>query len=73
MLDPRSTLGVEPGSVVIAIGRVPAHPGAGGNQQAQLGAHEFARANQQDLAALQIQEHRQKAHPTLAFPKSGVD
>ena len=43
-------------------------PCARRNQQAQFRAHEFARSNEQHLAALQIQEHRQVAHPILAFP-----
>ena len=32
-----------------------------------------AGADEQHLAALQIQEDRQIAHPTLAFPNEGVD
>ena len=58
---------------MIAVGRKPADLRAGRRQQAQFRAHEVARSNEQHLAALQIQEHRQIAHPTLAFPNLGVD
>ena len=59
--------------IAIAVGRVPAHPRARGQQQAQLGAHQLACAEQQDRAGLQIEENRQESHSILRFPRSGVD
>ena len=71
-LDPRGVRGVETSQIMIAVGRKPADPRARRNQQPQFRAHEFARSNEQHLAALQIQEHRQVAHPILAFPNFGA-
>ena len=71
--DPGGVVGIEASQVMIAINGIPAHPCARGNQQPQFCAHEFARSDEQHLAALQIQEHRQIAHQTLAFPNPGVD
>ena len=68
-----ASVGVETSQIMIAVGRKPADPRARRNQQAQFRAHEFARSNEQHLAALQIQEHRQVAHPILAFPNLGLD
>ena len=72
-LDPCDVCWLEAGQIMIAVGRKPADPRAGRNQQAQFCAHELARSNEQHLAALQIQEHWQVAHQTLAFPNLGVD
>jgi hypothetical protein len=57
---------------VIAIGREPAHARAGGHQQAQFGARQFASADQNDRAGLQIKEHGQKAHRNSASPTPGL-
>ena len=72
-LDPRGIRSVEPAQIMIAVGRKPADPRAGRCQQAQFRAHELAGADEQHHAALQIEEHGQKSHATLASPTSGVD
>ena len=57
---------VDRGDVVVAVG-------TGRSEQPQLRTSEVTRSDEQHLAALQIQKDRQIAHPTLAFPKQGVD
>jgi hypothetical protein len=72
-LDPREVVRSQSCQFVIAVGRIPADLSAGRRQQPQFCARELTRSDEQHLAALQIQEDRQIAHPTLAFPKWGVD
>src|SRR6202163_62290 len=57
----------------MTVGRKPANPSAGGGQQTQFRACEIAGSHEQHLAALQIEEHGQESHATLASPTSGVD
>jgi len=71
--DPCGVVGIEASQIMIAIGGMPADPCTRGDQQAQFCAHEVTRSDEQHLAALHIQEHRQIAHQTLAFPNLGVD
>ena len=72
-LDPRGVVGIKACEIMIAVGGIPTNLRARRRQQAQFCAREVARSNEQHLAALQIQEHRQIAHQTLAFPNLGVD
>ncbi len=71
-LDPRHVLGGKAGEVMIAVGREPADLRTGSGEQPQFGAREVARSNEQHLAALQIQKHRQIAHQILASPTWGL-
>jgi hypothetical protein len=57
---------------MIAVGREPADLRTGCREQPQFGACEIARSNEQHLAALQIQKHRQVAHQLLASPILGL-
>ena len=61
-----------PADIMIAVGRKPADPRTGRRQQPQFGAREIARANEQHLAALQIEKHGQESHATLASPTRGL-
>ena len=70
--DPRHVVGGEAREIMIAVGRIPADLRAGRRQQAQFGARELARSDEQHLAALQIEEHRQKPHQILASPTPGL-
>ncbi len=64
-----ASVGLEAGQIMIAVGGIPADLRARGNEQPQFCAHELARSNEQHLAALQIQKHRQVAHPDTRFPQ----
>jgi hypothetical protein len=52
---------------------VPADARTGGGQHAQLGAREFAGADQKHRTGLQIEKYRQIAHADTRFPDFGVD
>ena len=70
--DPRRVSGIKPADIMIAIGRVPADVRPGRSKQAQFRPHQFAGADEQDRAGLQIEEYRQIAHAILASPHSGL-
>ena len=71
--DPRRFGGIDPGQIMITVGRKPANPRPGLCQQAQFRTHQLAGTDEQHYAALQIEEHGQESHATLASPTSGVD
>src|SRR5437763_8740836 len=58
---------------MIAVGGVPTNPRAGRCQQAQFGPRQIARSNEQNHAALQIEENRQKSPSVTRFPNLWVD
>ena len=72
-LDPRRLVSAKTCQVMVAVGRVPANLRARGGQQAQFRARQIAGADEQHHAALQIEEHGQESHATLASPTPGVD
>ena len=72
-LDPRRVRGVKSAHIMIAVGRKPADARAGRSQQAQFRARQFAGADEQHRAGLQIEKYRQESHATLASPTFGVD
>ena len=55
--------------IMIAVGRVPAHPRTGGRQQAQLRPHQLAGSDHEHDASLQIEKHRQKSHALISLPQ----
>jgi hypothetical protein len=71
-LDPRGVGSVKSAHIMIARGRIPADPRPGGGEQAQLRGHQFASADHEHRAALQIEEYRQVVHAILASPTSGL-
>jgi hypothetical protein len=62
---PRSAVSGSPTANSILAASAPSKPSdarAGRNQQAQLRPHQFAAADEQDGAILQIEEYRQESH-----------
>ena len=70
-IDACGFLGSKPGQIMIAVGRMPAHPRARRNQQAQFCAREIACADQEHWSALQIEEDWQKSHGSSLSPLRG--
>src|SRR5260370_31342226 len=71
--DPRHIGVIEAAYIMMTVGGNPASPSAGGRQQTQFRTRQVASSDEQHLAALQIEEHGQESHATLAPPTSGVD
>ena len=57
--------------IMIAVGRVPAHPRTRGRQQTQLRPHLLAGSHHEHGASLQIEKHRQKSHALRSTPVLG--
>src|SRR5690242_5146670 len=73
MLDTCCIRSLNPGHILITIGRVPANTSASRYEQTQSRPRQIAGADQQHGTGLQIEKYRQESHAPLAHPTFRVD